>query len=161
MRAAIDGDHPPLERWAGDARRRDRRRLGRAPRRLAGRAARHRVATAAAPRASARRRPEPVDLGHAVPALVEEDRARDQRRERAAARWSCSPTSPGFDGSPESMRKWQLEYGAEIGRAVVNFDGPIVFCVVSRYHGGAFVVFSQRLNDEPRGGRRSRAPTRR
>ena len=54
----------------------------------------------------------------------------------------------GFDGSPESMREWQLEYGAEIGRAVVNFDGPIVFCVVSRYHGGAFVVFSQRLNDD-------------
>jgi acetyl-CoA carboxylase carboxyltransferase component len=53
----------------------------------------------------------------------------------------------GFDGSPESMREWQLEYGAEIGRAVVNFDGPIVFCVVSRYHGGAFVVFSQRLNE--------------
>ncbi len=53
----------------------------------------------------------------------------------------------GFDGSPESMRKWQLEFGAEIGRAVVNFDGPIVFCVVSRYHGGAFVVFSQRLNE--------------
>ncbi len=54
----------------------------------------------------------------------------------------------GFDGSPESMYEWQLEYGAEIGRAVVNFDGPIVFCVISRYHGGAFVVFSQRLNDE-------------
>ena len=52
----------------------------------------------------------------------------------------------GFDASPESMREWQLEFGAEIGRAVVNFDGPIVFCVVSRYHGGAFVVFSQRLN---------------
>jgi acetyl-CoA carboxylase carboxyltransferase component len=30
---------------------------------------------------------------------------------------------------------------------VVNFDGPIVFCVVSRYHGGAFVVFSGTLND--------------
>ena len=53
----------------------------------------------------------------------------------------------GFDGSPESMRQWQLEYGAEIGRAIVNFRGPIVFCVISRYHGGAFVVFSQRLND--------------
>ena len=53
----------------------------------------------------------------------------------------------GFDGSPESLRKWQLEYGAEIGRAMVNFDGPIVFCVVSRYHGGAFVVFSGVLND--------------
>src|ERR1019366_10107244 len=47
----------------------------------------------------------------------------------------------GFDGSPESMRRLQLEYGAEIGRAVVNFKGPIVFCVISRYHGGAYVVF--------------------
>jgi acetyl-CoA carboxylase carboxyltransferase component len=53
----------------------------------------------------------------------------------------------GFDGSPESMRKWQLEFGAEIGRAVVNFKGPIVFCVISRYHGGAFVVFSNQLNE--------------
>jgi acetyl/propionyl-CoA carboxylase alpha subunit/acetyl-CoA carboxylase carboxyltransferase component len=53
----------------------------------------------------------------------------------------------GFDGSPESLRKLQLEYGAEIGRALVNFDGPIVFCVISRYHGGAFVVFSGVLND--------------
>jgi acetyl-CoA carboxylase carboxyltransferase component len=52
----------------------------------------------------------------------------------------------GFDGSPESMRSLQLEYGAEIGRAIVNFEGPIVFCVVSRYHGGAFVVFSKALN---------------
>jgi acetyl-CoA carboxylase carboxyltransferase component len=53
----------------------------------------------------------------------------------------------GFDGSPESLRRWQLEYGAEIGRAITNFRGPIVFVVVSRYHGGAFVVFSKRLND--------------
>ena len=53
----------------------------------------------------------------------------------------------GFDGSPESMRMLQLEFGAEIGRAVVNFDGPIVFVVISRYHGGAFVVFSATLND--------------
>jgi acetyl-CoA carboxylase carboxyltransferase component len=52
----------------------------------------------------------------------------------------------GFDGSPESMRRRQLEFGAEIGRAVTNFDGPIVFVVVSRYHGGAFVVFSKALN---------------
>ncbi|MCP5069984.1 MAG: ATP-grasp domain-containing protein [bacterium] len=52
----------------------------------------------------------------------------------------------GFDGSPESMRKLQLEYGAEIARAVVNFDGPILFLVVSRYHGGAYVVFSRELN---------------
>ncbi len=52
----------------------------------------------------------------------------------------------GFDGAPESMRHWQLEYGAEIGRAVTNFSGPIVFVVISRYHGGAFVVFSKKLN---------------
>jgi hypothetical protein len=52
----------------------------------------------------------------------------------------------GFDGSPESMRNLQLEYGAEIGRAIVNFQGPIVFVVISRYHGGAFVVFSKALN---------------
>jgi acetyl-CoA carboxylase carboxyltransferase component len=45
------------------------------------------------------------------------------------------------------MRQLQLEYGAEIGRAVINFNGPIVFCVVSRYHGGAFVVFSKTLNE--------------
>jgi acetyl/propionyl-CoA carboxylase alpha subunit/acetyl-CoA carboxylase carboxyltransferase component len=54
----------------------------------------------------------------------------------------------GFDGSPESMRRIQLEYGAEIGRAVVNFQGPFVFCVVSRYHGGAFVVFSKALRED-------------
>jgi acetyl/propionyl-CoA carboxylase alpha subunit/acetyl-CoA carboxylase carboxyltransferase component len=52
----------------------------------------------------------------------------------------------GFDGSPESMRRLQLEYGAEIGRAIVNFKGPVVFCVISRYHGGAYVVFSRALN---------------
>jgi acetyl-CoA carboxylase carboxyltransferase component len=52
----------------------------------------------------------------------------------------------GFDGSPESMRKLQLEYGAEIARAVVTFEGPILFLVVSRYHGGAYVVFSRELN---------------
>ncbi len=52
----------------------------------------------------------------------------------------------GFDGSPESLRRLQLEYGAEIGRAVVNFRGPIVFVVVARYHGGAYVVFSKTLN---------------
>ncbi|MFU8839207.1 MAG: biotin carboxylase N-terminal domain-containing protein [Nitriliruptoraceae bacterium] len=53
----------------------------------------------------------------------------------------------GFDGSPESLRELQLELGAEIGRAIVNFDGPVVFCVISRYHGGAFVVFSKALHD--------------
>jgi len=52
----------------------------------------------------------------------------------------------GFDGSPESLRNLQLEYGAEIGRAIVNYKGPIAFLVVARYHGGAYVVFSKSLN---------------
>ncbi len=52
----------------------------------------------------------------------------------------------GFDGSPESLRRLQLEYGAEIGRAVVNCQSPIVFVVIGRYHGGAYVVFSKALN---------------
>jgi acetyl-CoA carboxylase carboxyltransferase component len=45
------------------------------------------------------------------------------------------------------MRRLQLEYGAEIGRAVVNFKGPLAFCVINRYHGGAYVVFSRALNE--------------
>ncbi|WP_343034603.1 carboxyl transferase domain-containing protein [Amycolatopsis anabasis] len=53
----------------------------------------------------------------------------------------------GFDGTPVSLRNLRLEYGAEIGRAIVNFEGSVVFCVISRYHGGAFVVFSKALND--------------
>ena len=58
----------------------------------------------------------------------------------------------GFDGSPESLRKLQLEYGAEIGRAIVNYKGPIVFLVIARYHGGAYVVFSKSLNPNLRVG---------
>src|SRR5262249_47825103 len=53
----------------------------------------------------------------------------------------------GFDGSPESLRRLQLEHGAEIARAVVRFAGPLFFVVVSRYHGGAYVVFSKSLNE--------------
>ena len=56
----------------------------------------------------------------------------------------------GFDGSPESLREWQLIHGAEIGRAMVNFQGPILLVVLSRYHGGAYVVFSTALNDSMR-----------
>ncbi|MBY0274563.1 ATP-grasp domain-containing protein [Candidatus Binatia bacterium] len=58
----------------------------------------------------------------------------------------------GFDGSPESLRSLQLENGAEIARAVVNVASPLLFLVVSRYHGGAYVVFSRRLSDRVRVG---------
>ena len=147
MRAVIDADHPPLERWAAmrdaeiavvwDA------HLGGWPVALIGiesrPLARHGLIPADGP--------EQWTSGTLFPRVVEEDRARDQRGVSGRRPLVVLANLAGFDGSPESMREWQLEYGAEIGRAVVNFDGPIVFCVVSRYHGGAFVVFSQRLND--------------
>ncbi len=52
----------------------------------------------------------------------------------------------GFDGSAWSLRNHQLEFGAEIARSVVNFDGPIVVVVIGRFHGGAYVVFNKTLN---------------
>ena len=48
--------------------------------------ARHRVAAVAAPRRAPGRRARGVELGHAVPALGQEGRARDQRRQRPPAR---------------------------------------------------------------------------
>jgi acetyl-CoA carboxylase carboxyltransferase component len=44
------------------------------------------------------------------------------------------------------MRRGVLELGSEIARAVVRFRGRIAFVVVTRYHGGAYVVFSRELN---------------
>ena len=82
MRAVVDQDHDVLERWAGmadadttvvlDA------HLGRLPRQRA----RHRVPTDPAPGRLPGRRARPVDRRHAVPAVVEEDRSGDQRRQR-------------------------------------------------------------------------------
>ena len=148
MSAMVDRDHEPLERWSEMA---EAETAVVYDARLGGHAVtldRHRVAAAAPPRRDAGRRSGAVVGRHAVPAVVEEGAAGHQRGERHADRSWCWPTCPGFDGSPESLRRLQLEYGAEIGRAIVNFDGPIVLCVVSRYHGGAFVVFSATLNDD-------------
>lgn len=52
----------------------------------------------------------------------------------------------GFDGSRSSLEQCQLEHGAELARAVVNFRGPIVVLVIGRFHGGAYVVLNRRLN---------------
>jgi acetyl/propionyl-CoA carboxylase alpha subunit/acetyl-CoA carboxylase carboxyltransferase component len=145
MRALSDQDHPVLERWAGMA---DAEtavvqdvHLGGIPVCLLG------IESQAVPRRGfpPTNGPDTYTAGTLFP-----------RSSKKAARAinAASGNRPlvvlanlsGFDGSPESMRKLQLEYGAEIGRAVVNFRGPIVFCVISRYHGGAFVVFSKTLN---------------
>jgi acetyl-CoA carboxylase carboxyltransferase component len=146
MRAVIDADHPPLERWAPmrdaevavvwDA------HLGGQPVALLGIEAhplsRHGMIPADGP--------ESWTSGTLFPRASKKI-ARAINAVAGRRPLVVLANLAGFDGSPESMREWQLEFGAEIGRAIVNFDGPIVICVVSRYHGGAFVVFSQRLNE--------------
>ncbi len=54
----------------------------------------------------------------------------------------------GFDGSRASLLDRQLEHGAELARAVVNFRGPLVVVVIGRFHGGAYVVLNRQLNPE-------------
>ncbi|WP_405136193.1 carboxyl transferase domain-containing protein [Nocardia sp. NBC_01388] len=145
MRAVSDQDHPVLERWAGMADAETSvvqdAHLGGIPVCLLG------IESRGVPRRGfpSTDGPDTYTAGTLFP-----------RSSKKAARAinAASGNRPlvvlanlsGFDGSPESMRKLQLEYGAEIGRAIVNFQGPIVFCVISRYHGGAFVVFSKALN---------------
>jgi acetyl/propionyl-CoA carboxylase alpha subunit/acetyl-CoA carboxylase carboxyltransferase component len=145
MAAVADQDHAPLERWAGW---RDAEmtvvwdcHLGGWPVELIGLESRPLQRLGILPADG----PEQWTAGTLFP---------QSSRKMARAINAASGNRPvvvlanlsGFDGSPESLRRWQLEYGAEIGRAVVNFRGPIVFCVISRYHGGAFVVFSNALN---------------
>ncbi len=145
MRALADQDHPTLERWAGmadaDTAVVQDAHLGGHPVCLLG----------IESRPVARRGFPPTDGPDIYTAGTLFPRS---SKKAARAINSASGNRPlvvlanlsGFDGSPDSMRNLQLEYGAEIGRAIVNFDGPIVFCVISRYHGGAFVVFSKALN---------------
>jgi len=147
MMAAIDQDHSPLERWAGmraaetavvwDA------HLGGYPVCLIGMESRPVPRLGFVPADG----PDQWTCGTLFP---------QSSKKVARAINAASNNRPvvflanlsGFDGSPESMRRLQLEYGAEIGRAVVNFKGPIIFCVISRYHGGAYVVFSRTLNEQ-------------
>jgi acetyl/propionyl-CoA carboxylase alpha subunit/acetyl-CoA carboxylase carboxyltransferase component len=146
MRAVSDADHPPLERWADmidaegvvvyDA------HLGGQPVALLG------IESRPLPRRG--RTPMDGPTTFTAGTLFPKSSKKTARAINAASGnrpLVVLANLSGFDGSPESLRQLQLEYGAEIGRAVVNFDGPIVFCVVSRYHGGAFVVFSGTLND--------------
>jgi len=145
MRAVADADSPPLERWKdlaeGDTSIVWDTTIGGIPVCLLGLES-HKIA---------RKGFVPAD---GPPAWTAGTLFPQSSRKTARAINATSGNRPlvvlanlsGFDGSPESMRRRQLEYGAEIGRAVTNFKGPIVFVVVSRYHGGAFVVFSKALN---------------
>jgi acetyl/propionyl-CoA carboxylase alpha subunit/acetyl-CoA carboxylase carboxyltransferase component len=146
MRAVADQDHPMLERWAGMA---DAETSVVADARLGGISV---CLLGIESKPVPRRGFPPTDGPDTYTAGTLFPRS---SKKTARAINAASGNRPlvvlanlsGFDGSPDSMRNLQLEYGAEIGRAIVNFDGPIVFCVVSRYHGGAFVVFSKALNE--------------
>jgi acetyl/propionyl-CoA carboxylase alpha subunit/acetyl-CoA carboxylase carboxyltransferase component len=145
MRALSDQDHPVLERWAGMADAEvsvvQDAHLGGRPVCLIG------IESRSVPRRGfpPTDGPDTYTAGTLFP-LSSKKTARAINAASGNRPVVVLANLSGFDGSPESMRKLQLEYGAEIGRAIVNFDGPIVFCVISRYHGGAFVVFSKRLN---------------
>ncbi len=146
MAAVVDGDHPPLERWTAllggenavvwDAR-------------LGGRAAcvigieSHTLPRMGFVPADG---PDQWTAGTLFP-LSSKKIARALNAASGRRPVVLLANLVGFDGSPESLRELQLEYGAEIGRAVVNFRGPLIFCVISRYHGGAYVVFSKTLNE--------------
>jgi acetyl-CoA carboxylase carboxyltransferase component len=147
MSAVVDQDHPPLERWpemaeAETAVVQDARLGGHAVTMIG-------IESRPLPRHGATPADGPAQWSAGT--LFPLSSKKVARAINAAS--GCRPVVvlanlSGFDGSPESLRRLQLEYGAEIGRAIVNFDGPIVLCVVSRYHGGAFVVFSATLNDD-------------
>ncbi len=145
MRAVIDADHSPLERWAAmrdaeiavvwDA------HLGGWPVSLIGIESRPLPRRGTIPADG----PEQWSSGTLFPRAAKKI-ARALNAAAGRRPMVVLANLAGFDGSPESLREWQLEFGAEVARAVVNFDGPIVFCILSRLHGGAFVVFSQSLN---------------
>jgi acetyl-CoA carboxylase carboxyltransferase component len=145
MRALSDQDHPVLERWAGmadaDTSVVQDAHLGGRPVCLIG------IESRTVPRRGfpPTDGPDTYTAGTLFP-LSSKKTARALNAASGNRPVVVLANLSGFDGSPESMRKLQLEYGAEIGRAIVNFDGPIIFCVISRYHGGAFVVFSKALN---------------
>ena len=88
---------PAAGALGGHAGRRERRRLRRAPGRAPGGAAGHRVAAPAAAWPDADGRSDDVHGGDALPPVVEEDRARDQRREREPA--------AGGAGEPVRLRR--------------------------------------------------------
>jgi acetyl/propionyl-CoA carboxylase alpha subunit/acetyl-CoA carboxylase carboxyltransferase component len=146
MGAVADDDHPPLERWSGmheaevavawDA------HLGGWPVAMLGIESRPLLRHGPVPADG----PDQWTSGTLFP-LASKKIARAINAASGSRPLVVLANLAGFDGSPESMRRLQLEYGAEIGRAIVNFDGPIAFCVISRFHGGAFVVFSRALNE--------------
>ena len=146
MRALSDQDHPVLERWAGHGRRGDRGGAGRAPRRH-GRCA----CSASSPgrcRGAGSRPPTartPTPRARCSRARRRRPRGRSTRP-AATGRWWCWRTCPGSTARRSRCASCSWSTAPRSAGRSSTSDGPIVFCVISRYHGGAFVVFSKALN---------------
>ena len=146
MRAVIDQDHPPLERWAS---MRDAETAVVLDARLDGYA----ICLIGIESRPLRRYglipadgPDQWTAGTLFP-LSSKKVARAINAASGNRPVVVLANLSGFDGSPESMRKLQLEFGAEIGRAIVNFDGPIVFCAIFAITAARSWCSSRALND--------------
>ncbi len=67
-------------------------------------------------------------------------------RRAATGRWSSWPTCPASTGRRSRCGTGSWSTAPRSAARSRTSRGPIVFVVISRYHGGAFVVFSKRLN---------------
>ena len=95
------------------------------------------------------------------PARCSRGRRRRRRgrstRPAATGRSSCWRTCPASTGRRSRCATCSSSTAPRSAARSSTSDGPIVFCVISRYHGGAFVVFSKALNPQHDGARASRA----
>jgi acetyl-CoA carboxylase carboxyltransferase component len=145
LRAVADADHPPLERWVDML---DAENVVVYDAHLGG----HPVALLGIESRPAAARPTPMDgpTTFTGGTLIPRSSKKTARAINAASGnrpLVVLANLSGFDGSPSRWRQLQLEYGAEIGPARVNFDGADRVLRGQRYHGGAFVVFSGTLNE--------------
>ena len=148
LRAVADADHPPLERWVDmldaenvvvlDA------HLGGQPVALLG------IESRPLPR----RGPDAGGRADDVHGRARCSRGRRRRRRgrstrrAGTGRWWCWPTCRASTARRSRCASCSWSTARRSAGRWSTSTGPIVFCVVSRYHGGAFVVFSGTLNDD-------------
>jgi acetyl-CoA carboxylase carboxyltransferase component len=146
MAAIADQYHPPLERWYG---MRDAEAAVVWETCLGG----HPVCLLAfeakpLPRLGAVPVEEPAWAGGALPPLAAKKVARAIDAASGNRPLVVLANLAGLDASPEALRGGQLEYAAEIARALVEFRGPIVVCVLVPPPDGAFLSQARALNEE-------------
>ena len=119
---------------------------GRPPRRLSRVPARHRVAAGAAARLPAHRRARTSTPPARCSRARRRRRLGRSTRPAATGRSWCWPTCPASTARRTRCATCSWSTAPRSAARSSTSTGPIVFCVISRYHGGAFVVFSKALN---------------